>query len=280
MKWLVFGASGQLGTALVDRLDFLNQSVTGLTHADVDITDPRAVRLAVAGHDIVINAAALTKVDAPLAAHWKINCDGAGIIASACAEFDARMVQISTNFVFDGSGTFLEDSPKSPSNAYGRAKAAAEHIVLCSRENLVVRTATLYGTLPRGVVYRMLERMVKHGEIQVINDLYMQPTFAPDVAQRVILAAEENERGILHATSEGSCTPLQLAGAIAGYCGVNASIEPISAAEYHKDDAQRPTSALLECGRWIPMYHWSVLLQRALNAPVYQRLLSTTGQPT
>ena len=146
------GAGGMLGRDLVEVLSSTGAEVTAVTRSELDVTDPGAVTAAVPGHDVVVNAAAWTDVDAAEEhedSATRVNGLGPQLLAAACAAEGARLVQVSTDYVFDGTATrpYPEDAPLAPRSAYGRSKAAGETAVrsLLPQDSYVVRTAWLYG---------------------------------------------------------------------------------------------------------------------------------------
>lgn len=154
MRWLVTGAAGMLGRDTVAELARRGEDVTGLDRAALDVTRPDAVEDAVAAHrpDLVVNCAAYTAVDA--AEHdelraLRVNGDGPAHLARACARHGARLVHVSTDYVFPGTARtpYPEDAPPAPRTAYGRTKLAGERAVLTALPDAcaVVRTAWLYG---------------------------------------------------------------------------------------------------------------------------------------
>ena len=145
-RWLVTGAAGMLGHDLVHHLRQANVAVTALARADCDITDADAVRAAVAGHDIVINAAGWTDVDGAETAEdaaTLVNGTAVARLARACAEHGARLLHVSTDYVFAGDRTspYPEDAPTRPINAYGRGKLVGEQAVLAELPDERVRRA-------------------------------------------------------------------------------------------------------------------------------------------
>ena len=144
--WVVLGAGGMLGRDVTDVL--ANREVRALQRGDLDITDARAVRDAVAGADVVVNCAAWTAVD-DAETHedeaFAVNASGAANAAAACATVGAHLIQVSTDYVFDGSAQtpYREDAALAPMSAYGRTKAAGEHAVreLLPNNHSIVRTA-------------------------------------------------------------------------------------------------------------------------------------------
>ncbi len=149
-RYLITGAAGMLGQDLQRSL--AGRDVTALSRADLDVTDQAAVSDAVAGHDVVVNAAAYTKVDDAESdedAAAAVNARGPEVLATAVAATGARLVQVSTDYVFDGTGTtpYAEDEPTRPLGAYGRTKSAGEAAVrsVAPDRSYIVRTAWLYG---------------------------------------------------------------------------------------------------------------------------------------
>ncbi|MFL6132772.1 MAG: SDR family oxidoreductase, partial [Nocardioidaceae bacterium] len=152
MRWLVTGSNGMLGTDLVALLRSLGESVTAADRQTLDVTDRKAIEALVPGHHVVVNTAAWTAVDDAEdheAAATAVNGEGPRLLAASAREHGARLVQISTDYVFDGSATtpYPEDAVTRPASAYGRSKAAGEHAVRKELPggHLLVRTAWLYG---------------------------------------------------------------------------------------------------------------------------------------
>jgi dTDP-4-dehydrorhamnose reductase len=134
MRWLVTGSNGMLGTDLVRLLRSLGEAVTAADRASLDVTDREAVGAVFPGHHVVVNTAAWTAVDDAEeheAAATAVNGEGPRLLAQAAREHGARLVQVSTDYVFDGSATspYAEDAVTMPASAYGRSKAAGEHAV-------------------------------------------------------------------------------------------------------------------------------------------------------
>jgi dTDP-4-dehydrorhamnose reductase len=187
---LVTGAAGMLGTDLVDAI--AEHTVTALGRTDLDIEDADAVLRAVADHDVVINAAAYTKVDdaeTHEAEAFGVNARGAQNIAIAAREHGARLIHISTDYVFNGSATspYDESTLRDPVSAYGRTKAAGEELVLGAHADgtAIVRTAWLYGQHGPNFVDTMLRLAGERETLQVVNDQHGQPTWSRDLAQRI-----------------------------------------------------------------------------------------------
>ncbi|MGH3508789.1 MAG: SDR family oxidoreductase, partial [Nocardioidaceae bacterium] len=189
MRWLVTGSAGMLGTDLVETLRATGDPVVGVDKDDVDLSDPEAARSVVAGHDVVVNCVAWTAVDAAEEHEDEARLLNAEIprwLAQGCRASGARLVQISTDYVFDGAATtpYPEDAPHAPRSAYGRTKAAGEDAV---REELpgahqLVRTAWLYGAHGRCFPRTIARAARDRGSLTVVDDQHGQPTWTRDVA--------------------------------------------------------------------------------------------------
>ena len=193
-RWLVTGARGMLGRDLVTVLEHRGEVVTGLSRADLDITDTRAVGDALARWrpDVVVNCAAWTAVDDAEAsedAALRVNGEAVGGVAACCASQGAALVQVSTDYVFDGLGRepYPEDGRPVPRTAYGRTKLAGERAVLeqPGLAGYVVRTAWLYGAHGPSFVATMIRKEREPGPVQVVDDQCGQPTWSADVADRI-----------------------------------------------------------------------------------------------
>ena len=188
MRWLVAGAGGMLGQDLVPLLRSRGHDVIATGRATLDVTDPDAVAAAARGVDVVANCSAYTAVDAAEkdeAAAFAVNAVGAANLARAARLAGARVLQISTDYVFDGAADrpYLDSTPMAPRSAYGRTKAAGEWAVRAEHPDyLVVRTAYLYGAhgscFPRTIARVAAER----GAIDVVADQVGQPTWTVDLA--------------------------------------------------------------------------------------------------
>lgn len=251
MRWLVIGAGGMLGTDLVARLG-AERDVVPLTRADLDVTSARACRELVRAGDVVVNCAAWTDVDGAEtheAEAFAVNAVGAANLAVATASVGARLVQISTDYVFDGTADvpYAADAPLRPVSAYGRTKAAGEWAVrAASPEHLVVRTAWLYGaagaSFPRTIARLLRER----GSVSVVDDQVGQPTWTADVADLVVaLVTAGVPGGVYHATSSGSCTWYEFARAVAAALDVDVEAVSPTTSESFRRPAPRPPYSVL-----------------------------------
>jgi dTDP-4-dehydrorhamnose reductase len=275
MNWLVTGAGGMLGH---DLLKVLPTGVTALTRRDLDITDAEAVAAAVAGHDVVVNAAAWTDVDgaeADEAAATLVNGTGVETLALACAKTGARLIHVSTDYVFAGDATepYPEDGKINPINGYGRSKLAGERAVLESlpETGYVVRTAWLYGRHGKNFVATMLRLARERDTVDVVDDQLGQPTWSLDLARQLAAlgAAPGAPAGIYHGTSSGQTTWYGLAREIFAAAGLDPErVHPTTSDRFVRP-ARRPAYSVLGHDRWAlaglsPMRDWKAALHEAL----------------
>jgi dTDP-4-dehydrorhamnose reductase len=209
MRYLITGANGMLGRDLQAALD--GRDVIAAGWLDLDITDADAVAAATADIDVVINAAAYTKVDEAEEHEddaFRANAIGAEILAAATSANGARLVHISTDYVFDGSATepYPEDAPRNPISAYGRTKAEGELRSLAANPDgtLIVRTAWLYGQHGPNFARTMLRLAETKETWTVVDDQWGQPTWTADLAAKIVeLLDADAPAGIYHGTSTG-----------------------------------------------------------------------------
>jgi dTDP-4-dehydrorhamnose reductase len=264
--------------ALRDR----NVDPTALTRADLDITDPSACTAAVKGHDVVVNAAAWTKVDAAEAheaAATAVNGTGVANLAAACATAGARLLHVSTDYVFRGDATepYPEDAPTDPVNAYGRGKLAGEQAVrrLLPGTGYVVRTAWLYGAYGPNFVATMRRLARGPDPVDVVDDQRGQPTWTyalagllADLGQRAVDGRAP--AGAYHGTASGVTTWYGLARAVFAEDGQDPDrVRPITTADY-PTPARRPAYSVLAHRRWRaagldPLLDWRAMLSQAFE---------------
>ena len=261
MKVLLTGASGQVGRALQSSAP-AGAEIRACTRAELDISDGAAVRRAVAAFApaVVINAAAYTAVDKaesePLLAET-VNATGPRHLAEAVKDIaGARLIQISTDYVFDGLGTapHRPDDPTHPVSAYGRTKLAGERAVLevLADRSVVLRTAWIYAAEGKNFLLTMLRLMRERGAVRVVADQRGSPTAAASVARALWRIVElPGIDGVLHWTDEGTASWCEFAGAIAeealaaGLLERPATVSPITTADY-PTPARRPMNSVLD----------------------------------
>jgi dTDP-4-dehydrorhamnose reductase len=282
-RLLVTGAGGMLGRDLLAAAAGRpGLRLTAATRAELDITDPVAVSAAVAGHDLVVNAAAWTDVDAAETHEEQataVNGDGVANLARACAATGARLIHISTDYVFAGDATrpYPEDAPTAPSNAYGRSKLAGELAVakLLPEAGYVVRTAWLYGVHGRNFVTTMLRLAAEREHLDVVDDQRGQPTWSYALAGQLLALADaalagRAAPGVYHGTASGETTWYGLARAVFELRGLDANrIRSTTSAQFARP-APRPAYSVLAHHRWAAaglaaLPDWRTTLTEALE---------------
>ena len=278
-RYLITGASGMLGHDLLTAL--AGRDVTALGRADLDVTDPDAVRAAVAGHDIVINAAAYTKVDDAESeedAAYAVNATGAANLARSAAEAGAVLVQVSTDYVFDGTAStpYAEDTPRNPVSAYGRTKGDGERLVaeLNGDKSYIIRTAWLYGAHGPNFVKTMLRLAAQRDEVSVVTDQVGQPTWTLDLATQIVTLLDAHAPfGIYHGTSSAQASWYEFARAIFRNAGFDPDrVKPTDSSAFVRP-APRPAYSVLGHEAWRnagiePQRNWDEALAVAMTQGV------------
>ncbi|CAM5547059.1 NAD(P)-dependent oxidoreductase [Streptomyces avidinii] len=288
-RWLVTGAGGMLGQDVLAALAALEGAgieAAGLSHADLDITDPAAVRRAVDGMAVVVNCAGWTDVDGAEAAEeaaTAINGTGVRVLAAACAGAGVRLLHVSSDYVLpgDASQPYPEDAPTGPVNAYGRSKLAGERAVseLLPQDGYIVRTAWLYGEHGPNFVATMLKLAAQRDTLDVVDDQQGQPTWSYALARRLVelgLAALDGRApgGIYHGTASGRTTWFELARETYRLSGLDPErIRPTDSATFVRP-AVRPAFSVLSQRRWAeaglaPLADWREQLAEALALPAF-----------
>jgi dTDP-4-dehydrorhamnose reductase len=252
VRWLVAGANGMLGQDVVTRLRDAGHEVTAADRHALDVTSEQSVIDGVPGHDVVVNCAAWTAVDDAEereADAFTLNAVAPQLLARAAARSGARLVQISTDYVFDGHAQepYAEDGAIAPRSAYGRTKAAGEWAVRASApDHLVVRTAWLYGQhgpcFPRTIARAAAQR----GGLDVVADQVGQPTWTADLADLVVRLVEAGApSGTYHGTSSGSASWHGFAQAVVAAAGMDPEIVRPTTSEAFVRPAPRPSYSVL-----------------------------------
>lgn len=262
MKLLITGANGQLGRELRSLLD--GDSRFDSTHTDVeelDITSPEAVDSMVnaIAPDYIINCAAYTAVDRAEddeATALLINARAVEILATAAARVGARMIHVSTDYVFDGNGNrpYREDDAPHPASAYGRTKLAGEQALqrILPEQSVILRTAWLYSPHGKNFVKTMLELGRTRDQLRVVFDQVGSPTLATDLAQAIItvMTATEWHPGIYHYTNEGAISWYDFTKAIHRLAGITTcDVQPCLSHEFPAK-AHRPAYSVLDKGKF------------------------------
>jgi len=294
MRVLVIGAAGQLGVDLCAA--FSNEALyrADLDGSDItlDVCDQSAVQRIIHDlrPDIVVNTAAEHEVEqceTKPARAFMVNATGALWVAQACAQTGARLLHISTDYVFGGAPPqplrpYGEDDPPAPLNVYGASKCAGEHLIaaICP-DYLIVRTAALYGLAPcrgkggRNFVETMLSLAAAGREIKVVTDVFTSPTCTLALARQLRLLAEKARPGVYHAACTGVCSWYEFAKAIFEETNVQTTVTPAKMADF-QSKVRRPNFVALENKRANEaginiMSHW----REALTEYAAARRLST-----
>lgn len=285
---VIIGSNGQLGTDLAPALaDF---RVTGLTHADLDVTDAARARdvLARLVPQVVINTSAYHKVDVcedEPGASFAVNASGAYGLARLAAELDFTLVHFSSDYVFSGAGSrpWRETDLAEPVSVYGASKLAGEVLVRAyAPRHYVIRTTGLYGVAGAsgkgGNFVETMLRLGKAGPVRVVDDQVMTPTATADLAAAVaaLLRREaEVAYGLYHVTSGGQCSWYHFAKTIFEQAGLTVDLTPITTAE-SGSKARRPAFSVLDHGKWMAagfaeLRPWSAALADYLRAKGHVR---------
>ena len=278
MRWLVTGAGGMLGRDLGTVLAEAGETdVVAATRAELDIADPAAVREAVLGVDVVVNAAAWTDVDGAETAEEAATAVNGHAVRNLAAAAGKRLIHLSTDYVFAGTGTtpYPEDAAPAPVNAYGRGKAVGEQAVL-GAGGYVVRTAWLYGEHGPSFVRTMLRLAADRETVTVVDDQQGPPTWSYALARQIVAlagaaAAGRAAPGAYHGTAAGSTTWYGLARAVFAEAGLDPErVRPTTSDQFPRP-ARRPAYSVLGHDRWAgtgvaPLPDWRALLTEAMPA--------------
>lgn len=252
MKYLITGANGQLGQELQKLLRERELDFVAFDSKQLDITDREAVLAAFkkVQPDVVLHAAAYTKVDlAEDEGHelnWQVNVNGTKNVADASELYDAKLVAVSTDYVFDGTNgeDYLETDPVNPKNAYGRAKLAGELAVTESHANAyIIRTSWVFGEFGNNFVYTMQRLAATHPKLTVVNDQLGRPTWTRTLAEFMLhLVNVQAAYGTYHLSNDGTATWFDFAREILKDTDVE--VAPVTSAEFPQK-AYRPKHSVM-----------------------------------
>ena len=225
MKWLITGASGQLGVALQEELARRDIEFIATNSSELDVTKPLIANQLVdlIKPSVIVNAAAWTDVDGAESNRFEaysVNSLGAQNLAIAANKVGARLVQISTDYVFSGDGSvpWSENAPVNPQSVYGSTKSEGESFVLTAlpSKSYVIRTAWLYSKTGKNFAKTMANLALSNsGDVSVVNDQIGQPTSSADLATQIVeLVMSKAPTGIYHGTNSGQTTWFEFAQAI------------------------------------------------------------------
>lgn len=252
MKVLVTGSNGQLGYDVVKELQKQNIECCGATRQDFDIVDFEATENFIKNYmpDAVIHCAAYTAVDKAEDEQglcYLVNASATENIAEICKKINAKMLYISTDYVFDGTkDDFYEvDDKPNPINVYGKTKLLGEQAVQrILNKYFIVRISWVFGEHGNNFVKTMLRLGNERKEISVVADQYGSPTYTADLAPLLVEMIQTEKYGIYHATNEGVCTWAEFAEEIFKIAGIDVKVNHITTAEY-PTRAKRPLNSRL-----------------------------------
>jgi dTDP-4-dehydrorhamnose reductase len=259
MRIAVIGANGQLGTEVSEEYRKAGEETTDLTHAEIDISSLESTRSALSciRPAVIVNTAAMHHVENcemdPLRA-YNVNAIGSRNLAIVARELDAKLVHVSTDYVFNGAKRqpYLEDDRPAPLNVYGNTKLAGEAFLQGMGEKyFILRTSALYGRHPcrakggRNFVDLMLKLAVERDELRVVNDEVVSPTSTAELARQIAVLSRTNHYGLYHATAEGSCSWYEFAKTIFKVENVKTKLSVASPNEF-PSKVPRPKYSVLE----------------------------------
>jgi dTDP-4-dehydrorhamnose reductase len=256
-RWLVTGAGGMVGRDLCDALADRDAEVVALAKSDLDITDARVVDAAVreARPTVIVNCAAYTKVDLAEEnerAANAINGSAVELLADAANAVGATLVQISTDFVFDGAATapYEVNASTAPLSAYGRSKLLGEHAAGHAKKHAIVRTAWLFGVHGPNFV-EAIRNQIRKGTnpLRVVDDQRGRPTYTPHLAEAIIRIVECGATGVVHYADAPECSWFDFAKEIVAQLGAGIDVRPVTTDEFPRP-ARRPAYSVLSTERY------------------------------
>lgn len=290
MKILITGCHGQLGNELISILKSGKSEIgpmpSALENAEIcavdidtlDISDATAVKSLVAAEkcDVIINCAAMTNVDgceSDYETAFKVNAMGVRNLAMAAKSVDAKLIHVSTDYVFAGDGVrpYVEWDKVDPQSAYGASKALGEKYALeFNDKTFVVRTSWLYGYVGKNFVKTVRRILKEKGGMTVVNDQRGNPTNANDLAHHLLKLALTEEYGIYHCTGEGECTWYDFAKKIAELSGYDGDIvKPCTSDEFPSPTKRPAYSSLrnlaLQCTVGNEMRNWEAAIENYIK---------------
>lgn len=256
MRVLVTGACGQLGYAVSQKLARRGTEHLGLSALELDVTDQASVQTRLRSYrpDVVINCAAYTKVDQAeeeAGECWAVNVNGVQNLAAGCGEIGAKLIHLSTDYVFSGEGDqpYEPDDCVGPLCVYGRSKLAGELAArTLLKECFIVRTSWAFGKSEANFVKTVLRLACRRTELDVVCDQIGSPTYTVDLASLLCDMAETDRYGVYHATNEGVCSRAEFADEIFRQAGKQIRINAIPTSQY-PDRARRPLNSRLGTGK-------------------------------
>lgn len=252
MNVVVTGANGQLGQEIVKQLKRENHEVIGTDRTLLDITDEENVIVffKMTQPDVIIHCAAYTNVDGAESDEdtaYKVNALGAKYVAKAAKIIGAKMLYVSTDYVFDGTAAdpYEVEQPTNPLGAYGRTKCAGEELVRKHLDqHFIVRTSWVFGAGGSNFVKTILHHGEENGEVGVVYDQVGSPTYTVDLASFMLKLIKTDQFGTYHVTNSGSCSWYEFAVEIFKRAGLNVTVHPLTSDQFPRP-AQRPNYSVL-----------------------------------
>jgi len=259
MKIAVIGANGQLGTDVVSAFSKEGHDVSVLTHSDIELSDLDSVskQLKARGADVVVNTAAMHNVDNcekdPQRA-FAVNAVGARNLSLVANDLGAKLIHVSTDYVFDGakSTPYEESDAPNPLNVYGNSKLAGEYFVRNTAEkHFVVRTSAIYGKSPcrakggLNFIELMLKLSRERSEVRVVDSEVVTPTSTSEIASQIVVLSKSDAYGLYHATAEGSCSWYEFAKEIFSLTNTKITLKIADPKEFPAK-VRRPQYSVLE----------------------------------
>jgi dTDP-4-dehydrorhamnose reductase len=278
MKILVTGSDGLVGANILPDLS-KQFDIIPVTEKEWDILDKKMGDEIIRTHqpDVLINLAAITNVDGcedAAEAAYRVNAEGAGLLANLCKEYNVKLLHFSTDYVFDGTGTrpYTEQDAPNPLSVYGRSKLLGEKKILESYpSSLIVRTEWIYGRGGENFITKVTRIAREKGRVEVVDDQTGTPTLAQDLAEPVRALITQDKSGIYHVTNGGACTWFQFAKEIFSILRIDAPCLPVSSSQIQRK-ATRPAYSVLDCAKLkretgIRLRPWQEALRHYLAAP-------------
>ncbi|SMG37406.1 dTDP-4-dehydrorhamnose reductase [Paenibacillus aquistagni] len=276
----VTGANGQLGRDVLHALKLRGITGIGLTRTEMDIVDQAQVMhtLVPLKPDVIIHTAAYTQVDQAESERdlaYQVNAYGARNVACAAAAIDAKLIHISTDYVFDGRANkpYDEFTPVRPVNVYGASKHAGEELVMqCHRKTFLIRTSWVYGHHGHNFVKTMLRLAKSQSELKVVHDQIGCPTYTMDLAERLVDLLFTECYGVYHITNAGSCSWYEFACAIMEEKGLQVKVRSVPTSQFPRP-ARRPSYSVLEgmalrLQGFAPLRPWREALREMLASTI------------
>lgn len=251
-RYLVTGVSGQLGYDVVKELNKRGiYDILALNSTDMDITDSRIVNKIISEYkpEVVFHCAAWTNVDGAednKEACYKVNVEGTKNITNACRMVDAKLIYVSTDYVFDGlkDGIYEVTDSVNPQNVYGQSKVEGEKIVNSYDKSFIVRTSWVFGVNGKNFVKTMLRLAETKNKLNVVCDQIGSPTYTVDLAKTLVDMSETDNYGLYHINNEGFCSWAEFSKYIFESSNIDMTVNEVPTSEYPQK-ATRPLNAKL-----------------------------------